>query len=339
MEWNGSACVPLSSSIPGCSDEHSEGEAATDWTFSGGTSYQPMSLSVGTSNLSGTSSGTGVVSNPQLDLSNCDLGECAVTRYYWHCGADTDYQWEKKKETNCEPKPSETKPCEDKGNRKASGNQTATYTCGSNGWTLSGWDSSACRYSCDPATKPQEDPKKTMKCNYCGESVIQYECEEKTGTWKEIGGPCSKTQQECGYLCGTAQAECTPGKNDYYSGKSCPIGKGHPDQYVTRYGNDCTLSTGYVCRSKTDNSSFATGFDDGTSNSQRACECPSVWWSGRYCDERCRWVNEACPSSGGGGGGGGREGSGCTTSLTVYSYYRDATGMLHETWAYKTTCE
>lgn len=152
-----------------------------------------------------------------------------------------------------------------------------------------------------------------------------------------MGGPCSKTQEECGYLCGTAQAECEPGQHDYKSGDQCAPRKGHPGDYVTRYGSDCTLNNSYVCRMKNDSTIDAT--IDGSSNSNRECECPSAFWSGRYCDERCRWQTEVCStsSSGGGGGGGHREG-GCTTSMTVVSYYRDAAGQYHDVWGYVTEC-
>jgi len=319
---------------PRCSDEHREGEPATGFAFVGDLPVLSRSAA-----LTDTSSLEIIDGN--FPVSACPFHECATTSYYWHCGADTDYKWEKKKETKCEPKPSQTKPCEDKGGRKASGEQTATYTCSSSGWSLSGWDTSACRYSCDPATKPQEDPTKKMKCNACGESVIQYQCDEKTGDWKEIGGPCSKTPEECGYLCGTSNAQCTPGAHDYKSGKKCAIGKGHPDNLVTRYGSDCTLDGGYMCLMKANTvPDLATDIDEGNSNSNRECECPTVWWSGRYCDERCSWVEESCaPSGGGGGGGGGRLGGGCSTSMEVVSMWQDTSGMVHESWAYVTRCD
>ncbi|MDO5764810.1 MAG: hypothetical protein Q4P84_03790, partial [Elusimicrobiales bacterium] len=314
--WQDGKCVPEEPVPSGCSDAHMEGELVFTWM--GGTT------------------GDGVVS------LKCPLTQCASTRTYWHCGADTEYKWEKKEETNCEPKPSETKPCENKGNKIASGNMTAKYTCTSSGWLQSGWDSSACRYSCDASTKPQEDPNKTMKCNYCGEAVIHYECDDTTGNWMEVGGPCSKTQEECGYLCGTAQAECEPGKHDYKSGDQCAPGKGHPGDLVTRYGSNCTFSNGYMCFMKSNQSTDLVNPnpDGGSSNSNVECDCPSAFWSGRYCDERCRWVTERCATSsgGGGGGGGGREG-GCSTRMDVVAYYRDALGNYHESWGYVTTCE
>ena len=172
-----------------------------------------------------------------------------------------------------------------------------------------------------------------MQCNYCGKAVIGYECDDSTGNWKEVGGPCDKTQQECHYLCGTAEAECEPGQHDYTSGDPCAPGKGHPGDWVTRYGSDCTLQDGFWCRMEIDT-------ETGSSVSNRECACPSAFWSGRYCDGRCRWVTERCStsSSGGGGGGGGMRG-GCTTSLEVVGYYRDASGQYHESYAEVTTCD
>ena len=230
--WQDGQCVQEEPVPSGCSDEHTEGELALKLIGSG----------------------------DKLVLNKCSLTECATTSYHWHCGADTEYEWEKTEETNCEPKPSDTKPCENAGNKIASGNMTATYTCTSSGWSQSGWDRSACRYICDASTKPQEDPNKTMQCNYCGKAVIGYECDDTTGT--------------------------------------------------------------------------------GSSVSNRECACPSAFWSGRYCDGRCRWVTERCStsSSGGGGGGGGMRG-GCTTSLEVVGYYRDASGQYHESYAEVTTCD
>ncbi|MDD6152338.1 MAG: hypothetical protein PUC11_00090 [Elusimicrobia bacterium] len=133
--WQDGQCVQEEPVPSGCSDEHTEGELALKLIGSG----------------------------DKLVLNKCSLTECATTSYHWHCGADTEYEWEKKEETNCEPKPSDTKPCENAGNKIASGNMTATYTCTSSGWSQSGWDSSACRYTW--MLQPSRKKTRIKRCN------------------------------------------------------------------------------------------------------------------------------------------------------------------------------
>ena len=242
---------------------------------------------------------------PNLELKPCLVDECGTTSKYWHCGEDTGYKWVTKEETNCEPRPDDkTKECEE-----GTGTQTATWTCTSSGWVLGEYKGECdLDKDCDESKKPEDEK---TDCNSCGEMKITWYCNRKKGEWVRQLGECSKTPEECGVYCGTSQAECSPGKTDFESGHSCSPGKGHPAGYVTKYGSDCTGTSGLVCLQE--DSGTDPSFGSGT-NQLTTCSCPTKWYSGRFCNAQCRWENNSCVSTntGSSGGGTGPGGGGCS---------------------------
>ena len=213
-----------------------------------------------------------------------------------------------------------------------------TRTCDTTTGTWSAWSACSIADSCECKGI---QPASFKFCNTCGTQTRPITCNSATGEWVPgEWGACDKTAAECNSgectngdtkteacgNCGTQeiscingrwiagicqnQGECKAGTMSFDGGALCTNGGGFVQKTTVNNKLETSVDTNI-------NANFSDNINGGNTNTSTI-----KTYSGRMCNDKCRWENMPCNRSsgggGGGGGGGGLIGDGCEPKTTRY---------------------